>query len=216
MTPDAQDEKDVLRREAFLAVQEEQSRQKRQGIYNPETIAALYRKATCGTTIITCTEPIELRPLRANDVLIDKALVIVDSLKSKNKGMEAEKAMSHLPIRSVSFSPKVEGYHTLALDDYSDEEYGNSWYLEEEYQTIAQECFKIIMKMTRGKRINKRKYCTRGLERMTPDVQDEKDVLRRGAFLAVQEEQSRQKRQGIYNPETIAALYRSATAKVCH
>jgi hypothetical protein len=170
---------------------------------------------SCGTTIFTCKKPIELWPLRANDALIDKPLLVVHSLKSKNKEMIAEKAQSHLPSRSVSFSPNVEGYHTLALDDYSDEEYRNSWYLDEEYHTITQECFKILMKMTRGKRINKKKYCTRGLERMTPEVQVEKDVLRRKAFLAVQEEQSRQKRQGIYNPETIAALYRKATAKVC-
>jgi hypothetical protein len=110
----------------------------------------------------------------------------------------------------------VEEYHTLALDDYSDEEYGNSWYFEEEYHTISQECFKIIMKMARGKRINRKKYSTRGLERMTPEIQDEKDARRREAYLAVQEEQSRQKRQGIYNPETIAALYRKVTAKACH
>eukprot|EP00980_Cylindrotheca_fusiformis_P005813 scaffold1223_cov119-Cylindrotheca_fusiformis.AAC.16 len=115
--------------------------------------------------------------------------------------------------RSVSFFPTVDEYHTLARVDYSPEEQENSWYDAEEYDDIIYECMRIIKRMARGQHISKRKHCTRGLERMTPDAQDRKVTLREEAYMAVLEEQARQRMQGACNPEAIAALYVQAQSQ---
>lgn len=137
--------------------------------------------------------------------------------KDLDEGMmieqELRNAKPHLQSRSVAFSKNVQGCHTLALDDYTAEEYQNSWYLDAEYDDMVNDCFKIIIKMTTGKRINKKKYSARGLERMTPDAQDAKHLLRTKAFIAVQQEQSRQESQGICDPAAIAASYRKAISE---
>eukprot|EP00980_Cylindrotheca_fusiformis_P019562 scaffold6784_cov108-Cylindrotheca_fusiformis.AAC.4 len=128
---------------------------------------------------------------------------------SKPNSTQEEKEAS----RSVSFFPSVEEYYTLARVDYSLEEQENSWYDAEEYDDIIYECMQILKRMANGQHVSKRKHCTRGLERMTPDAQDLKVTLREEAYMAVLEEQARQRMRGACNPEAIAALYIQAQSQ---
>ena len=127
--------------------------------------------------------------------------------------------------RSVSFNSKVTECYTLPLEEYSDNEYFASWYSDEEYEVVMRKCLKIIKKIDLGEiHIGKtihlgktvsRKYCVRGLEGMTPAAPDERMLVRTEAYIAVLEEQLRQRRSGYCDPDAIAQRYRFAAAKSC-
>lgn len=117
--------------------------------------------------------------------------------------------------RSVTFDKTYEVCPILSLDEYGDKEFFDCWYQEDDYTLMTKECFKIIKKMQQGKPINARKYCVRGLERMTPEATDARDLVRMNAYIAVLEEQNTQMVHGVQNEKKIAKAYRKASAKTC-
>ena len=109
--------------------------------------------------------------------------------------------------QSVSFAKVDQIFPTITLDEYTDNEINATWYTAEEEDAIRGKCFKILN--TIGSSTTK-KYCTRGLERMTPKAQHDKDELRASALVAILEEQLLQRSKGITNPKKIASIYIAA------
>lgn len=116
---------------------------------------------------------------------------------------------------SVSFAEEVDVYPTLPLNAYTEEERSLTWFTAKEFDEISRRCCKIIKKLHRGNFTTGRKYCVRGLEKMTPEQQDERYKLRQKVCLLVLEEQERQKDTSFSDPMVIAFLYRQAGAEYC-
>ena len=66
--------------------------------------------------------------------------------------------------KTVAFKSHAVMRDTIALCDYSSEEAANCWYSSHEYEQIARECKIQIVKLEKGKKLDCRKYCERGLE----------------------------------------------------
>jgi hypothetical protein len=147
-------------------------------------------------------------------VLTKKPLQRTKSEETRTASL-SKKRSRHSQPRSVSFDTTYEVCPILSLDEYTQEDLDACWFAEEDYSTITNECFKIIKKMQQGRAINARKYCVRGLERMTPEASDLRDLKRMNAYISVLEEQNTQMREGTYDPKKIAKEYRKASAKRC-
>ena len=120
-------------------------------------------------------------------------------------------------IKTVKFAlQRNETYAALSVEDYSDDEIKACWYSDEEYQKIWRRCDKVIDKLNHGKAVNPRKYCIRGLERMTSLSHTRIECNRHDAYDAVILEQESQRKQNEYDPDRMAYLYREIVSRQCH
>lgn len=74
---------------------------------------------------------------------------------------------------------------------------------------------KIVKELSRGKSINEKKYCIRGLEQTTPKEADASAFIKMSAYITVLEEHNSQWQSGTSSPNRIARGYRDAAAKLC-
>lgn len=68
----------------------------------------------------------------------------------------------------VSFNPSVRVRLTLSVDHYSNLEIETCWYTAEEYERMRRRSMKIVHMMVRKPETTRSRYCTRGLEHLTP------------------------------------------------
>ena len=127
--------------------------------------------------------------------------------------LTTEKAKKRL---TVTFDNKYEVCPNISFEDYSEAELIACWYSEEEGNAIKRECLKIVKKMQAGKPISARKYSACGLEPFTPEGSDRRDLNKMNAYIAVLEEQERQRAGGFFSARSIAKQYRSAASKQAH
>ena len=152
-------------------------------------------------------------------IILTKTLRRPRLLRSERKNSEHNETSHNRRqgARSVRFDPlNNRAYQVLSLDDYSDQEISSCWYSLEEYEEIGRKCDKVIEKLNQGKQVNSRKYCVRGLERMTNLIQARIACNKNDAYDAVILEQEIQREQNDYDPERIAYLYRELVSRQCH
>jgi hypothetical protein len=139
----------------------------------------------------------------------------VDIMTKDRFSLDLNEKSREVVRKCVSFDCLYDEWPTLPLHEYTDEEHAACFFNEDEYDAIADECLKIISKMTKGQKISSKKYSKRGLERMTPKAQDAKDLNKLNAVIAVLETQGKQIGVGCNDPEEIAREYQIAAAARC-
>ena len=109
--------------------------------------------------------------------------------------------------KSVTFAKMAKMYHTLALTSYTDAEIDQCWYTPREYDEIAVQYHKEIIKLNQGQVFKDKKYCSRGLERLnTQDLQGNlRNRIQSMSIQAVLERQ--QEVKAVYNTFVIAQAY---------
>lgn len=120
-----------------------------------------------------------------------------------------KKRRRSLPEKKVSFSERSQVRYALHHDEYTAEEIAACWYSREESSEITRKIVALIKKIIQGKA---QKFCTRGLEHMTPEATEERESRRRDAYNAVLEEQDKQYFDGRVNSESIARRYQQVAA----
>jgi hypothetical protein len=121
----------------------------------------------------------------------------------------------------VSFDKKVLVQPYLHLNDISDDEIDNVWYSRTELSEIKSDCRSTINSMVAGYWHEEEDtvYCSRGLERRTPDCQKLRQQTKVDAWDAVLDEQDRQWSAGVSDIESLAREYSACTslsAKIAH
>ncbi len=119
---------------------------------------------------------------------------------------------SEKSCKRVVFCEQVMIHYTLSRKDILPEEKRATWFSTRELRRIAQSCLFEIHKLNRGQRLKDKKYCGRGLESETKDGLRAKRMNRYLARKIVLEEQDRQRREGVQEPDSLAYLYHSATS----
>jgi hypothetical protein len=113
--------------------------------------------------------------------------------------------------RSVSFNPILRFKPVKHINDYSDRDCCSIWLMEEELEDIFDHCVETVKMMVRGELLLEDEgYCPRGLEFKTPAGARARKESKALAMKLVLDEQDRQVRRGIYDPELIATMYRDA------
>jgi hypothetical protein len=136
-------------------------------------------------------------------------------MKKRQSSLHLKGKSREVVRKCVSFDSFYDECPTLPLHEYTDEEHAACFFNDDEYDAFANECLKIISKMTKGQKISSKKYSKRGLERMTPKAQDAKNLNKLNAVLAVIETQGKQIGGGYNDPEEIAREYQIAAAQRC-
>jgi hypothetical protein len=125
-------------------------------------------------------------------------------------GLVARFGRAKQPPRSpVRFAQSDTVYDGLAMDEYTPEEIGASWFSNVENEAIHQRCKKVIRQME--KQPNQNKYCSRGLESMTGSRMDLKQQNRLDGVNAVLDLQDAQWKQGYDDQEQIARHYQKVS-----
>jgi hypothetical protein len=112
--------------------------------------------------------------------------------------------------RHVSFSKRVKVKKTLSAFDYTSEEMQATWYDSEEFEDMTSEVQRTVQMIAKGQRLDESScHCERGIESKTPQGKDMTRSHRRKARKAVlhTQEQLRQKRVAVVDPEELAAVY---------
>jgi hypothetical protein len=115
-------------------------------------------------------------------------------------------------VKLVRFSEKNHSRKTLSRMNYTHEESEASWLSREDGEKISRQCHKEIKKIDDGKKFTDKKYCARGLEGKTRFGSIAKEQNRALAISAVLNEQWTQWEEGIFDEDTIAELYYSASS----
>ena len=140
--------------------------------------------------------------------------------KLQKQQHEAEKQEQQLKLsRTVSFALVAEIFHTLALDDYTQEEISASWFDDDDYYDISYNCRNIISEMNNKSNgsIKRNEECIRGLERMTDIGLALLTCNRNDSYDAVLEEQDIQwDSQEDDHGDRIAQFYREVASRRCH
>jgi hypothetical protein len=124
------------------------------------------------------------------------------------KGKSQAKSM-----KEVSFAANIAQLEIMGLDEYTQKEIQDTWYTEEETNTIAMRCIKILAKIESGKAFNGKRYCVRGLESHTNMGYIAKKRSRETAIVSVLEEQKRQfEASGVVDVESISKVYKRTTS----
>ena len=108
---------------------------------------------------------------------------------------------------TVRFSHNVAIRKTLSLKDYTIEELEACWYSQEESKAIQKQCREEIRRIEMGKKLNDKKYCSRGLEGHTTAGASSRNRKRKVAISAVLDEQWLQWDEGIFDEYAIADIY---------
>ena len=112
--------------------------------------------------------------------------------------------------RSIRFRPMVVMHRP---EPYTEEEMAAAWYSRDELKKLQFKLKKtIVLMLAESPKANSSRYCTRGLESLTPSGQDTKQQRRRAAFDTVLDEQEFQQEVGIPDPNLLADLYFESTA----
>jgi hypothetical protein len=113
----------------------------------------------------------------------------------------------------VTFNKRVSFKYIKHIDDYTDEDYFATWYVEEDLTEIFNDCVDNVRKMVNGIPLSETEgCCSRGLEYKTPTGSKARKENKLRGIHAVLEEQERQRELRIRNPELIAKLYYLAGA----
>ena len=123
--------------------------------------------------------------------------------------------MSSTSSRRVAFLEAVEVQEVLSLYNYTHSEISSTWYNEEEMDKISRRCYNILRRHEREAIRSKSKYCMRGLESMTSTGYSSKKSNRSAAFVAVLEEQERQRSENEdqeIKVQAISDAYRQTSA----
>jgi hypothetical protein len=143
---------------------------------------------------------------------------MVSSCSQTSNTTEARTAFSEGTSRSeiessVRFDSKATTRFTLSRIEYTPEEIKATWYKDEEYTKIRNQCLKQIKKLENGKVFTKDKKClSRGLESQTRLATISKTLNRKNALDAVLDEQDDQRRLGVVDEEAIAQRYHQGTS----
>jgi hypothetical protein len=112
----------------------------------------------------------------------------------------------------VRFSEKTHVRKILSRKDFTPEEIQACWYNDEGNQRIFRYCSKEIRKMNEESKLQDKKYCSRGLESHTTVGAASKRRNVSLAINAVLDEQMIQWEEGIFDEDTIAAIYFKASS----
>eukprot|EP00543_Licmophora_paradoxa_P001305 CAMPEP_0202454516 /NCGR_PEP_ID=MMETSP1360-20130828/12222_1 /ASSEMBLY_ACC=CAM_ASM_000848 /TAXON_ID=515479 /ORGANISM="Licmophora paradoxa, Strain CCMP2313" /LENGTH=194 /DNA_ID=CAMNT_0049073845 /DNA_START=49 /DNA_END=633 /DNA_ORIENTATION=+ len=113
------------------------------------------------------------------------------------------------PKRRVHFKKTAKVRACLSIDDYTDEEYFNSWMTPEEFFALKKETRSLVL----GKSANGDRRCRssyRGLESHTREGLLERESYRLAGLMAVINEQARQRMSGEQDDARISLVYRQA------
>jgi hypothetical protein len=139
----------------------------------------------------------------------------MSQFNSKQKQVEDDNTVDTEPTfveKSVSFAPLVKMRCTITQSDYSMDEISMCWYSAEEYSQISEQCIKQIEKLSRGKKLNGRKYCTRGLEGHTKVRSYERMQAKKLARSTVLNEQESQVSEGVWNEDFLSKIYQDVSS----
>ena len=114
------------------------------------------------------------------------------------------------PRKSVILSPKVE---KKSLPSLSKEESQAIWYDNTELNQIQRENGYTVFMLEKGRTINEKRYCPRGLEGETETGKAHSSAAVQAAQAAVFDLQASQRSLGVDNSELIAATYRERSSK---
>ena len=117
--------------------------------------------------------------------------------------------------KSVSFAPIAQMVRVLHVNDYTDEEYYNTWYSHMEYMIFKADIRRTIEATSEddgSRQVSENdRGCLRGLETRTFEASQRKQQKRRTVVTAVLREQVSQLRDGIINPRRLAEVTRELT-----
>ena len=114
--------------------------------------------------------------------------------------------------RCVSFCEKVVVHRVMPLSSFSAEEVKACWFSEEESRQLKKSNLKQIRLLNEGKQFRDKKYCSRGLEGSTNIGVKARQLNRQLACNAVLDIQARQLRDGVFDDDAIAAVYKRASS----
>lgn len=87
------------------------------------------------------------------------------------------------------------------------------WFQENEYSKIQKKCRALLQKVDANGVVDGKKYCTRGLERYMTTSAQEREGMKYGAWDSVLIEQRLQRREGTFDDESVARLYKYTSVK---
>jgi len=87
------------------------------------------------------------------------------------------------------------------------------WFQDNEYSKIKKKCRALLQKVDANGVVDGKKYCTRGLERYMTQSAQEREGMKYGAWDSVLVEQRSQRREGTFDDENVARLYKHTSVK---
>ena len=112
--------------------------------------------------------------------------------------------------RRLRFSEKMQVIPTVHINEMSREEISTIWYVDVDYDAMKNKVLSIVKKMQKGSFEESSKETRRGIEKRT---RQGSFVRKQNKFLgitSVLDEQTRQEKEGVHEPELIAKLYQHA------
>jgi hypothetical protein len=190
--PDQRDRRRKLKKDALSAVVDQQDRQCKTQINDPDFIAEVYQEfSTRALSAARC--------MGIQDEEYVKRIAAVNSSVAKK------------PPRSVDFKPTVSEIRSLHINDFTDEEISNTWYEYEDFREFKVLCRKTAKAMIRREIKESDDATLRGLEYLVPSNAKVKKYYKRLALNAVLDEQDRQDSEGYLDDELIAREYGEIT-----
>jgi hypothetical protein len=114
---------------------------------------------------------------------------------------------------SITFDGNVKVKKVTSVHDLT-EEPESLWFQDEEYNRMKEKSFSLVDKVEQcGGLGHGRKYCTRGLENLMSDAHEEVQNTKYDGWDSVLNEQNLQRKQGTYDDEYMAKVYKFATFK---
>jgi hypothetical protein len=161
---------------------------------------------------VVVPQPLFLRQL----LFKNKTLSSCSTNTATTQQEQEEHTQLSLLVCAVRISEMNNHVHkVLSRKDYTPEEVQACWYSNEEYQTIERRRSKEIRKLNEGAEPFKdKKYSSRGLECHTAVGAATRRRNKALAYNAVLDQQMVQWEQGIFDEDTIAAIY-SRTSSIC-
>lgn len=143
---------------------------------------------------------------------------MVSSIEQKSESSldrsEQTKPVSSFSLErsKVRFSQKIQEYHILSLDSYSERELRHCWYTEEEREKYMDRHERSAKRLEKGER-SKRGESFRGLEGWTQDGGEEANEMIADCIDAVLYEQERQWKKHRENRHNLALISESKSKK---
>ena len=138
------------------------------------------------------------------------ATVISSSSSSLTTEQDAPRPVSPIAKMNVRFNFAAnEVFPTIHLYDYTQSEFDNTWYSDDEYDAIKKELIATVKLMNKGKKIRETNTETcRGLEIRTKHGYRIRQYNKRAAMEAVLDEQHRQAVLDIWDDDMMRDAYR--------
>ncbi len=141
-------------------------------------------------------------------------LRMVKSFTDTESSSKSLKTM-RLTERHVSFRNDVSARRALHLNDYTDDEYHNAWFFQEDLQRFKEDVLRTVKLIAIGHHVsddNAGDFCARGVEYRTREGNKNRLLNKLAALEAVLGLQDAQWDHGIHNAEAIAIAYRKVSA----